>query len=546
MGVAVDLSLSMTALVAGTASSAAMVSRHARLTSQRSSVPNKRFHGLKVAGSVGRMLRMAPSTWRSRAMQSTRAEVAAEEADADVAADVPDFPDWDYYALLLVEEDAPSAVIKQNYRILQKRCHPDIMGEHGHHMSSLLNKAYSTLMDPHLRAAFNTDRRLRLESAFTVKGVSTWKGPDEEQRAVFVDENTCIGCLNCAFIAPETFAIENRHGRARVVHQWGDDKPALDAAIQSCPVSCIFWVDRSRVAALEHVMAQQTRTTPGVREQYGRRIIDVFMATESFLKKRRAAVERRARGSSIFETAAQKAARTAASELLRNTNNQNSWFQRMQEVLYSAAFGGAVDSEGNVRKRAKYFLPAPSGSYSKPIPDNTSSKVRLQSSIRIVQLFAQLQGVHLPVYIEVHSVVLQDGKYEQRAWDEFNDNLRKRTSPSNEDSEYWKPIELEIGREYVPREQRPQPVYNRAVRHAQQAAPVVEESKGSGFHLGSMLMFVVGACFVLSTFSSSSVSSTSASTLVPVREPVEQHKFDRAAARERCRQSGGGFCRFFE
>lgn len=32
---------------------------------------------------------------------------------------------------------------------------------------------------------------------------STWHGHPEEQQAVFVDETTCVGCLNCALIASE-------------------------------------------------------------------------------------------------------------------------------------------------------------------------------------------------------------------------------------------------------------------------------------------------------------------------------------------------------
>jgi ferredoxin len=64
-------------------------------------------------------------------------------------------------------------------------------------------------------------------------------GPREENRAIFVNEVECIGCLKCALIASNTFAIENKYGRARAVGQWGDSESTINDAIQSCPVDCI-------------------------------------------------------------------------------------------------------------------------------------------------------------------------------------------------------------------------------------------------------------------------------------------------------------------
>eukprot|EP00983_Pelagomonas_calceolata_P038292 1136742-Pelagomonas_calceolata.AAC.4 len=40
-----------------------------------------------------------------------------------------------------------------------------------------------------------------------------------ENRAVFVDEFTCIGCKQCIWQAPATFRIEPEHGRSRVYAQ---------------------------------------------------------------------------------------------------------------------------------------------------------------------------------------------------------------------------------------------------------------------------------------------------------------------------------------
>ena len=78
------------------------------------------------------------------------------------------------------------------------------------------------------------------DDAFSGKPVwSTWLGSSEEDQAVFVDESQCIGCLKCAMIAENTFAIESTHGRARAIWQWGDDEATLEDAISACPVDCI-------------------------------------------------------------------------------------------------------------------------------------------------------------------------------------------------------------------------------------------------------------------------------------------------------------------
>lgn len=74
-----------------------------------------------------------------------------------------------------------------------------------------------------------------------------------EARAVFVDENSCIGCKNCVWCAAATFRIEEGHGRSRVFGQWLNTEDELQTAIDSCPVDCIHWVDRSELPALEYV-----------------------------------------------------------------------------------------------------------------------------------------------------------------------------------------------------------------------------------------------------------------------------------------------------
>jgi ferredoxin len=119
----------------------------------------------------------------------------------------------------------------------------------------------------------------------------TWsrnKNP-AESRAVFVDEQSCIGCKNCMWCAPATFRVEEAHGRSRVFAQWLDTEEDLNTAILSCPVDCIHWVDKADLAALEFVcQTRQKRVNVSVMQSQGGRSDDVFTATEKFLKERRA------------------------------------------------------------------------------------------------------------------------------------------------------------------------------------------------------------------------------------------------------------------
>mmetsp|Transcript_10007 Transcript_10007/g.22364 ORF Transcript_10007/g.22364 Transcript_10007/m.22364 type:complete len:618 (-) Transcript_10007:117-1970(-) len=56
---------------------------------------------------------------------------------------------------------------------------------------------------------------------------------------VFIDEESCIGCMQCATVAPSTFVmLEN--GRARTYQQ--GSSPEIKAAVSSCPVSCMHYV----------------------------------------------------------------------------------------------------------------------------------------------------------------------------------------------------------------------------------------------------------------------------------------------------------------
>jgi ferredoxin len=71
------------------------------------------------------------------------------------------------------------------------------------------------------------------------------------QKAVYVDEVTCIGCKHCAHVARNTFYIEPDYGRSRVIRQDGDTEEVIQEAIDTCPVDCIHWVDYMNLRQLE-------------------------------------------------------------------------------------------------------------------------------------------------------------------------------------------------------------------------------------------------------------------------------------------------------
>lgn len=63
--------------------------------------------------------------------------------------------EFNLYELLGVESSSDTRQIKEAYRSLQKRCHPDIAGPPGHDMAIVLNEAYALLSDPTSRMAYD-------------------------------------------------------------------------------------------------------------------------------------------------------------------------------------------------------------------------------------------------------------------------------------------------------------------------------------------------------------------------------------------------------
>ncbi|KAF8389548.1 hypothetical protein HHK36_024063 [Tetracentron sinense] len=236
--------------------------------------------------------------------------------------------DLDLYDLLGIDSSSDLSQIKMAYRSLQKRCHPDIAGPPGHDMAIILNEAYSVLSDPNLRFTYDKEHVKTSElRGYTGKPIySTWFGSESEERAVFVDEVKCVGCLKCALFADKTFAIESVYGRARVVAQWADPEHKIHEAIETCPVDCISIVERSNLAALEFLMSKQPRDSVRMStgNAVGARVSNIFVDVKKFRSKFHDAQDKASEKSS-GESNLQREARMSAIQAIRSISNWLYW-----------------------------------------------------------------------------------------------------------------------------------------------------------------------------------------------------------------------------
>lgn len=240
-----------------------------------------------------------------------------------------------YYELLGVSADSNAHEIKEAYRKLQKKYHPDIAGQKGHEYTLMLNKAYDVLMKEELRKEYDASigkTRLGFGRNTSRLGYSSWKGPLRPQ-ALFVDENACIGCRECVHHASSTFTMDESLGSARVKVQYGDDDGKIEVSVDSCPVNCIYWVDREDLAALEFIVRPQPKEGYGVFGGGWERPANVFMAAKLYKKQLEQAADYSGRNAQGYseETSAQAQARAmAAMELEMNKlSGIWSWVKKM-------------------------------------------------------------------------------------------------------------------------------------------------------------------------------------------------------------------------
>jgi len=238
-----------------------------------------------------------------------------------------------YYKLLGVSVDSTNKEIKEAYRKLQKKYHPDIAGQKGHGHTLMLNEAYKVLMREDLRREYDASiGQLRISFGRNIPdlGYSSWNGPLRPQ-ALFVDENACIGCRECVHNASNTFMMDEALGCARVKVQYGDDDRKIEVSIDLCPVNCIHWVEREELRVLELLSRPQPKEGHGIFGQGWERPKNVFMAAKAFNKHQKQE-ENIGKGTVEQETPAQAEARASASTKLQMEKFSGIW-RWVSEIL---------------------------------------------------------------------------------------------------------------------------------------------------------------------------------------------------------------------
>lgn len=82
--------------------------------------------------------------------------------------------------------------------------------------------------------------------------------------------------------APKTFFL-----------QWLNSEADIQSAIDSCPVDCIHWVDKSQLPALEYVTSKMDKVNVGIMmSSTGVSVMDPFTAAETFIKRRKERLQR--------------------------------------------------------------------------------------------------------------------------------------------------------------------------------------------------------------------------------------------------------------
>ncbi|GKA46335.1 chaperone protein DnaJ C76, chloroplastic-like protein [Tanacetum coccineum] len=236
-----------------------------------------------------------------------------------------------YYDLLGISVDSSSQKIKESYRKLQKKYHPDIAGQQGHEYTLMLNEAYNVLMKDDLRKDYDASIghvRVGLKGDKLDMGYSSWNGPFRPQ-ALFVDEKACIGCRECVHNARNTFVMDETVGCARVNVQFGDDDTSIEVAVESCPMDCIHWVEREELAVLEYLNTPRPKQGYGVFNQGWERPANVFMAAKTLEKQMKQqeaeSQQRNVRSDVEQETVAQAQAREYASMKLKMEKFSELW-----------------------------------------------------------------------------------------------------------------------------------------------------------------------------------------------------------------------------
>ncbi|KAL0002148.1 hypothetical protein SO802_015929 [Lithocarpus litseifolius] len=192
----------------------------------------------------------------------------------------------DYYEVLGLLPDATPGQIKKAYYNCMKACHPDLSGDNPEttNFCMFINEVYAVLSDPMQRMVYDEIH------GHALTAVNPFVDDSSPRDHAFVDEFSCIGCKNCANVAPDVFGIEEDFGRARVYSQCGNPE-LVQQAIDTCPVDCIHWTSAAQLSLLEDEMRRVERVNVAfMLSGMGTASMDVFRMANSRWEKRQAKV----------------------------------------------------------------------------------------------------------------------------------------------------------------------------------------------------------------------------------------------------------------
>ncbi|XP_074276052.1 uncharacterized protein LOC141599827 isoform X2 [Silene latifolia] len=196
----------------------------------------------------------------------------------------------DYYAVLGLTPDATPQQIKKAYYNCMKSCHPDLSGDNPEttNFCMFINDVYSVLSDPVQRMVYDEIH------GYSLTAINPFMDDSSPRDHVFVDEFSCIGCKNCANVAPDVFQIEEDYGRARAYKQCGY-ADLVQQAIDTCPVDCIHWTSAAQLSLLEDEMRRVERVNVALMLTGMGASSDVFRMANSRWEKRQSKVLEQAR-----------------------------------------------------------------------------------------------------------------------------------------------------------------------------------------------------------------------------------------------------------
>ncbi|KAM1078521.1 hypothetical protein TB2_025206 [Malus domestica] len=191
----------------------------------------------------------------------------------------------DYYSVLGLLPDATPAQIKKAYYNCMKACHPDLSGDNPdtNNFCMFINEVYEVLSDPVQRMVYDEIH------GYALTAINPFLNESAPKDHAFVDEFSCIGCKNCASVAPDVFGIEEDFGRARVYSQCGS-VDLVQQAIDSCPVDCIHWTSAAQLSLLEDEMRRVERVNVALMLAGMGSSVDVFRMASSRWQKRQSQV----------------------------------------------------------------------------------------------------------------------------------------------------------------------------------------------------------------------------------------------------------------